>query len=171
MSRNEDWISEELTKEALNLFQKKKSPRPDEIKRVIFKHLPLNFIRHLVFIYRSVILLKNTSKLWKSTKVIFIPKPAKKNYNIPKAFRPISLSNYFLKTLERLVCWKLEDDLRSNPLHEAQHGFTKNKSTESAAASVVNYVEKHIYNKQHCIGVFLDISSAFNTIKPDLIKN
>ena len=97
MSRNEDWISEELTKEALNLFQKKKSPGPDEIKPVIFEHLPLKFIRHLVFIYRSVILLKYTPKLWKSTKVIFIPKPGKKNYNIPKAFRPISLSNYFLK--------------------------------------------------------------------------
>ena len=26
MSKNEDWITEELTKEALNLFQKKKSP-------------------------------------------------------------------------------------------------------------------------------------------------
>ena len=111
---------------------KKKSPGPDEIKPVIFEHLPLKFITHLAFIYRSVILLKYTPKLWKSTKVIFIPKPGKKNYNIPKAFRSISLSNYFLKTLERLVCWKLEDDLSLNPLHEAQHGFTKNKSTESA---------------------------------------
>ena len=30
---------------------------------------------------------------------------------------------------------------------------------------------KNIYIKQHCIGVFLDISSAFDTIKPDFIKN
>ena len=88
MTKNEDWITEELTKEALNLFQKKKSPGPDEIKQVIFEHLPLKFIRHLFF-YRSVIQLKYTPKLWKSTKVIFIPKPEKKNYNIPKAFRPI----------------------------------------------------------------------------------
>ena len=49
MAKNEDWITEELTKEALNLFQKKKSPGPDEIKPVIFEHLPLKFIRHLVF--------------------------------------------------------------------------------------------------------------------------
>ena len=145
MTKNKNWITEELTKEALNLFQKKKSQGPDEIKPVIFEHIPLKFIRHLVFIYRSVILLKYTPKLWKSTKAIFIPKPGKKNYNIPKAFRPISLSSYFLKTLERLVCWKLEDDLRSNPLHEAQHGFTKNKSTESAAASVVNFVDCLLY--------------------------
>ena len=124
-----------------------------------------------MFLFSGASSYLNTHQNSGSTKVIFIPNPGKKNYNIPKAFRPISLSNYFLKTLERLVCWKLEDDLRSNPIHEAQHGFTKNKSTESAATSIVNYVEKHIYNKQHCIGVFLDISSAFDTIKPDFIKN
>ena len=78
MSKNEDWITEELTKEALNLFQKKKSPGTDEIKPVIFEHLPLTFIRRLVFIYRSVILLKYTPKLCKNTKVIFIPNQARK---------------------------------------------------------------------------------------------
>ena len=107
---------------------------------------------------------------WKETNVIFIPKPGKKDFSIPKAFRPISLSNYFLKTLERLVCWKVEEELKASPLHRAQHGFTSNKSTESAASNVVNYVEKHIFNKQHCIGVFLDISSAFDTIKPSFIR-
>ena len=45
----------------------------------------------------------------------------------------------------------------------------KNKSTESAASNVVSYIENHIYNKQHCIGVFLDISSAFDTIEPKFI--
>ena len=64
MANNEDWITEDLTRVALNLIQKKKSPGPDEIKPVIFEYLPLKFIRHLVFIYRSVILLKYTPKLW-----------------------------------------------------------------------------------------------------------
>ena len=95
MAKNEDWITEDPTRNALNLFKKRKSPGPDKIKPVIIEHLPITSMRHLVFIYRSVILLKYTPKLWKSTKVIFIPKPGKKNYNITKAFRPISLSNYF----------------------------------------------------------------------------
>ena len=61
MSKNEDWKTEEFTKQALNLFQKKKSPGPDEIKPVIFEHLLLKFIKHLGFIYRSIILLKYLS--------------------------------------------------------------------------------------------------------------
>ena len=63
--------------------------------------------------------------LWKGTKVIYIPKPGKSSYDAPKSCRPISLSNYFLKMLEKLMCWKLDTDLKKNPLHKAQHGFTK----------------------------------------------
>ena len=146
-------------------MKRKKSPGPDDIKPIIFEHLPTNVIDHLVFLYKCTIMLRYTPIIWKGTKVIFIPKPGKNSYNIPKAFRPISLSNYFLKTLERLVCWKIEEDLKASPLHKSQHGFTKNKSTESAASNVVSYIEKHMYNKQHCIGIFLDISSAFDSIK------
>ena len=47
---------------------------------------------------------------------------------------------------------------------------TKRKGTESAASNVVSYIESNIYNKKHCIGVFLDISSAFDTIRPEHIK-
>ena len=37
------------------------------------------------------------------TKVIFIPKPGKKSYTEVKYYRPISLTSFLLKTLERLV--------------------------------------------------------------------
>ena len=66
--------------------------------------------------------------------------------------------------------WKIDEDLRKNPLHKAQHGFTKRKGTESAASNVVSYIENNIYSTKHCIGVFLDISSAFDTIRPSHIK-
>ena len=61
--------------------------------------------------YRCVIKLRYTPLLWKDTKVIFIPKPGKQRYDTPKSFRPISLSNYFLKTLEKLMNWKIDEDL------------------------------------------------------------
>ena len=60
---NSDWINFTLTKEALASFEKKKSPGPDGIKPVLFEHLPDNFIRHLVFIYKSVIKLRYTPLL------------------------------------------------------------------------------------------------------------
>ena len=109
-------------------------------------------------------------KAWKRTKVIFISKPGKEKYDVPKSFRPISLSNYLLKGLERLVGWRMDQALLRYPLHNKQHGFMTGKSTESAISNTVYYIEKHIMNKQHCVGVFLDISTAFDSIKPNHVR-
>ena len=46
---------------------------------------------------------RHTPKAWRETEVIFLPKPGKDSYDIPKAYHPISLSIFLLKTLERLV--------------------------------------------------------------------
>ena len=161
-----DWIDKQKIKSALAGFEKKKSPGPDGIKPLIFEHLPDELITVLEIIYKSAIHLGYTPKAWKKTKVIFISKPGKDKYDKPKSFRPISLSNYLLKGLERLVGWRMDKALLAHPLHHKQHGFLTGKSTESAISNTVNYIERHIMQKQHCVGVFLDISAAFDSIKP-----
>ena len=160
----QDWINDDLVLAALLKFNKKKSPGPDEIKPIIFDHLPNNVIKFLTFIFKCCISLHYTPKAWKETKVIFIPKPGKTSYTIGKDFRPISLSNYFLKCLERLVTWKMDQALEFFPIHPNQHGFTKGKCTESAISNTVNFIEKFIFANEQCIGIFLDISSAFDSI-------
>ena len=165
-----DWITEPLLVQALAGFNKKKSPGPDGIKPLLFEHLPPEFLKVLTLTYKASIHLGYTPKLWKATKVIFIPKPDKSDYTDPKSFRPISLSNYFLKGLERLVVWNMDRALLQYPLHHKQHGFLSGKSTESAISNTTNYIERHIMKKQHCVGVFLDISSAFDSIKPNHVR-
>ena len=56
------------------------------------------------------------------------------------------------------------------PIHHKQHGFLSGKSTESAVSNTVNYIESFIMKKQHCVGVFLDISSAFDSIRPGHVR-
>ena len=165
-----DWIDAQKIAKALTDFEKKKSPGPDGIKPLVFEHLPREFLSVIEIIYKSSIHLGYTPKAWKKTKVIFISKPGKDSYDKPKSFRPISLSNYLLKGLERLVGWRMDRALLTYPLHNKQHGFLAGKSTESAISNTVNYIEKHIMNKQHCVGVFLDISAAFDTIKQSHVR-
>ena len=64
----------------------------------------------------------------------------------------------------------MEKDMEDFPIHPLQHGFTKGKSTESAISNTVDYIEEFLFDKQHCLGVFLDISSAFDSISIDHIK-
>ena len=134
-SKYEDWLSMEKIVAALDGFEKKKSPGPDNIRPLIFEHLPEKILLYIQIIYKSCIHLHYTPVLWKETKVIFIPKPGKESYRTPKSFRPISLSNYFLKGLERLVGWKMDEALVEHPIHPKQHGFTVNKCTESAISN------------------------------------
>ena len=103
--------------------------------------------------------------------MIFIPKPGKESYRKAKSFRPISLSNYLLKGLERLAAWRMDKSLVDNPIHHKQHGFQKGKSTESALSNTVNYIESFVMKHQYALGIFLDISSAFDSIDPDHIRS
>ena len=138
---------------------------------LIFKYFPDNIIKYLQTIYKSVVKLHFTPTIWKEAKVIFIPKPGKSNYNTQKSFRPISLSNYLLKVLEKLLTWHTDKVLLRVPIHSRQHGFQRGKCTETAISHTVNQIEKFNLNKHHCIGLFLDIQAAFDTISPKHIRD
>jgi hypothetical protein len=54
--------------------------------------------------------------------VTFIPQPGKLDYTEAKAYRPISLSSFLLKTMEKLVDTHISDGaLKQYPLHKNQH--------------------------------------------------
>ena len=100
---SQDWIDVDMIRKAMRQFKPDKAAGPDGLKPIIFKSLPRNALEALNLIYKACISLCHTPKVWRETKVIFLPKPGKPSYDIPKAYRPISLSNFLLKTLERLV--------------------------------------------------------------------
>ena len=169
--RFSSWINPDLVRRSLRLFKPHKAAGPDGLKPIVFKYLPDNAIDTLTLIYQACVALHHTPRAWRETKVIFLPKPGKEIYDIPKSYRPISLSNFPLKGLERLVVWKMDEALLSAPIHPLQHGFTKGKSTESAISNTADFIEQQLFQDRHCLGVFLDISSAFDSISIDHIRD
>ena len=98
-------------------------------------------------------------------KVVFIPKQGKDDYSSAKSFRPITLSNFMLKGLERVVQWQVQEaTLHGRPLYN-QHAYTCNYSTETALSDAVNFVEKGIYQNNDVLMVSLDCTGAFDYIK------
>ncbi|XP_050664244.1 lipase 3-like [Leptidea sinapis] len=58
---------------------------------------------HLTAIYRACLAHRYVPLQWREeVKVVFIPKPGNSDYTNPKSFRPISLTSFLMKTLERL---------------------------------------------------------------------
>ena len=164
------FLSVDKVRKSLEQFSPMKAPGPDGIKAIAYKHLPDVVLYYIYVIYMACLKLHYTPVLWRKAKVVFLPKPNKPNYIKGKFFRPIVLSNVALKGLERIITWRMDDMLRYYPIHAKQHGFTKGRSTESAISNTVDYIEKCIFRQKSCIGVFLDISSAYDSISIDHIR-
>ncbi|XP_075974068.1 uncharacterized protein LOC142975223 [Anticarsia gemmatalis] len=157
---------------AIKSFQPFKSAGLDMIFPALLQWQKDETIKHLLPIYRACIAFKYIPKLWRKAKVVFLPKPGKEDYTHAKAFRPISLTSFLLKTLERLVDIYLRDGvLKNNPLHPQQHAYRKGKSTESALHKVVHKIESAFTNKASTLASFIDIEGAFDKTMHNSIKH
>ena len=150
--------------------QPHKAPGPDGFKPVLFRHLPMAVFGRIAFIYKACLHLHYTPKLWRETWVVFIPQPGKASYREAASFRPICLSNYLIKGLERLVTWRTQDCLVEHPIHVRQHGFQKGKCTETAISNTLDSGERHVMRDEPAVGMFLDISSAYDSVSINHIR-
>lgn len=80
-------------------------------------------------------------------------------------YRPISVLPIFSKKFEKCLYKRLRTFLTScNILSENQHGFRMRHSTTTALLNFVDKVSYAIDSRQFTIGLFLDLSKAFDTL-------
>ena len=151
---------------AIASFGNYKAPGPDGFKPIVLKHLDDLNMDRLCFLFEGSLRLGYVPRRWRLSRTIFIPKPGKDSYDKARAFRPISLTSFLFKTMERVVGWWLED-LTSRgqvrPLHAEQYAFRRGRGTDTALARVVDMVEATILRGQFALGVFLDIEGLLTT--------
>src|SRR3984885_1008205 len=88
-------------------------------------------------------------------------------------YRPISISPFFSKLLEKVVHQRLADYVtKKNIIHSTQHGFRSGYSTVLPLISIQDKITQAIDNNEFSVGIFLDLSKAFDTVDHEiLIKN
>ena len=99
----------------------------------------------------------------KKAKVI----PIYKSGNVTEIqnYRPISILPAFGKVLEKIIAHRLVNYLENNSLlTHCQHGFRANHSTESALLHFVSNVYKLLDEKYYIVGLFIDLSKAFDSL-------
>jgi hypothetical protein len=107
---------------------------------------------------------------WRQVRVTFIPKSRKYDYTEAKSYRPISLSSFLLKTMEKLIDRHIRGSvLKVYPLHQNQHSYQTGKSTETALHNVVTCIENATEYKGIALGAFLDMEGAFDRPSFDII--
>ena len=96
-------------------------------------------------------------------KGVFIPKAGKRLSDDAKSYRPISLTSFVLKTMERIIDRYIRDEiLIHNPLSQNQYAYQEGKSTVTALQSFVNRIRKVFNDKEIGIAASIDIEGAFD---------
>ena len=141
----------------------KKSTGFDNIDSYIVKQIAPQIVNQLANIFNTSFLTGIVPSKLKIAKVIPLYKT--KDPALFSNYRPISLLPFFSKILERLMHNRLYNFLTEhNILSMNQFGFRKNYSTFLALMDLVDNISKNIDEGNYSIGIFLDLSKAFDTI-------
>jgi len=90
--------------------------------------------------------------------------------NSSKNYRPISVLPSISKILEKVVYKRLYSFLiKHNILSPSQPGFGQNLSTELAILEMQDRIIKHKLEKSLCVGMFLDLSKAFDSLDHSIL--
>ena len=85
-------------------------------------------------------------------------------------YRPISLLSNFSKFFEKVMYNRMiEFAEQYNILYRCQFGFRKNYSTSHALIDLINRISSAIDQRETTVGVFLDLSKAFDTLDHQIL--
>ena len=80
-------------------------------------------------------------------------------------YRPISILPAFSKILERIMYNRVYSYfIKNNFLYKKQFGFQQNCSTDQAILNLIDEICEAFDKKQYMLGVFIDLSKAFDTV-------
>ena len=104
----------------------------------------------------------------KIAKIIPIFKAEDPNFFVN--YRPISLLSNFSKNFRKFVYNRLAEFAEEHDiLYRCQFGFRKNHSTSPALIHLVNKIASAIDQHETTVGVFLDLSKAFDILDHQIL--
>lgn len=151
---------------AINSFSPFKAPGDDGIFPALLQKSKKIIAPILQKLFRASLTLGYIPIAWRGALVTFIPKAGKDCYRKPGAYRPISLTSFILKLLEKLIDKKIRfTDLKDEPLCDTQHAYQSGLSTTTALHSFTTKIEQGLHHRNGATLVcYLDFQGAFDNL-------
>ena len=159
---------EEITR-IISKLKPKRSSGLDKIPTIVLKYLPENILGTLVKLFNRSLEEGVFPQIYKTAKVVPIYKKKGSRKHIDQ-YRPVSLINCMSKIIEKIVYKRVSDFLDSNTFFtNRQFGFRKHMSTSHAITLLVDSISKNMNRKNKTLGLFLDLSRAFDLIDHEIL--
>jgi hypothetical protein len=106
-------------------------------------------------------------RLWKTSTIVPVAK--KPSPQVLNDYRPVALTSIPFKCLERIVLSRLKE---ATDLHQDayQFAYREKRGTDDAIITLLHYLTQHLDKpRSYARVLYIDFSSAFNTIQPHLM--
>lgn len=160
-------LTEKSVTAALSRINPNKAPGPDGLKGKVLKTCASQLGPVLTRLFQILLDAHIVPRPWKETKIIPVPK--KPGAVSMKDFRPVALTSIVAKTMERVVCSQLTASVadQTDPM---QFAYKAHRGVEDATLTLTNLICSHLDKANNYVRVlFMDFSSAFNTIQPHIL--
>lgn len=161
----------ELQPEEVELILKRTKPNkalgPDQISGQLLKSCGSQLAGVLCHLFNRSLSEHSIPSLWKSS--IICPVPKKNNPSCNNDYRPVALTSLVMKGFERLILSQLQEEvsMHTDPL---QFAYKQHRGVDDAVLTLLHATHTHLEKPRSLVRlVFVDFSSAFNTVQPHLM--
>ncbi len=160
-------ISEDEVRQVFRKQKRKKAPGPDCVTPVCLKSCADQLAPIFTQIFNRSLELCEVLSCFKRSTIIRVPKKSKITWL--NDYRPVALTSVSMKSFEKLVLAHLKD-INGPLLDPFQFSYRANRSVDDAVNMGLRYVLQHLDRPGTYVRIlFVDFSSAFNTIIPNLL--
>ena len=164
-------ITDGEIKRTLSSFSNHKAYGPDEMHIRFLKKCPHISTPILKTLLNQLIQLGHIPSVLKKRWITPIIKPGKTG-RIPKDLRPVSLTSYIGKILEKIYQYRLVTYLAQLQLLDAtQFAYLPGRNTADCITYLIDRIQRNLNAKQGSTSnvIFFDFSSAFDTVQHDIL--
>ena len=160
-------ISTQEVAKALKSIKTNKATGPDNISGLILKKCLSSLLYILHYIFNQSVDLCTMPSLWKIGEIIPVSK--KPLPKVDNDLRPVTLTAVISKCFEKVILPKISA-CTSPFMDNLQFAYLPHRSTEDALITLLHELKQHLdrgSNFTRCL--FIDYSSAFNTMQPHIL--
>ena len=167
-NRGEDIEASDVKKLLLKV-NARKAAGPDELGGRVLKECAEQLASIFATLFNMSFHTHSVPTLWKSSTICPVPK--KRNPAELNDYRPVALTPIIMKVLEKIVLKRLIQQT-GDRMDPYQFAYRQNRGVDDAIISLLHDTYMHLEKPNSYVRIlYIDFSSAFNTIQPHILAN